>query len=770
MNGCCPNVVATIRLKAGTESTRLGVVPTGVLRTRDKFLLGILLLLFYPPSFAQPPHNPNTVFADSSAIDFRHTLETPAGKRGFVTLAKDNKFRFEDGTRAKFWGVNISSTRLDVPNSIIEKACEAFARAGINMVRLEAIDNRNCLLGKTDNPTSRQFDTRYLDRIDTWIANLRKRGIYYYIDLLDFRTFKPDDGVINANALDRGARPYAVFDRFLIDLQKEFAAALLTHKNPYTGLRMVDDPALALVEICNEHGMFLYPEKLNALVEPYHTDLVTRWNRFLKGRYGTQARLAAAWGQVNGSAALNNTENLDAGTVDLPNMTYTFEKSASDIVDTRRAPKRLYDGVLFLTELQKAWFREMRGFVRSLGLRVPVTAVVSNDVMPDVASVAEECDFTSENWYGDTPDANSQFPGSRFYVNKNPLRSDSPGGFAPFTACLRWNNKPVVIREWAVIAPNRYRSASVPEALAYAALQDFDAMLLFGYQTNQAPNGTNSDVLNDFAFQADPTVWGLYALAGQAYLRGAIAPAKNTLTLAYPPERRFRYPNRQNDLHRAAYSVRVNHSTTKPPKSVIPAGTIADVGTLKKRLAQFGMSVESFQARVWRSDTKQITRYSNEGRLEVNTPTLRMLAGELKTGKLYTLDGLKIVSASPIAGIIAFSLDGKPLEKSRHWVVKMVTQAENTGQVLEAPVSPSTRWRLSNAGTAPVITKGKASEKATRIWLNTAAESIPLLTLFLENGTWELEVKNGQPKLTCDTPNIRAKLNTTEFLTKANSP
>ena len=724
----------------------------------------VLLFLFaISPASAQPAHNPNSIFPDSSTIDFRSTLDAPAGRRGFVTLAKDGRFRFGDGTRAKFWGVNVSSTRLDVPDKIIESVCETFARAGINMVRLEAIDNRNCLLGKPNASTSRQFDTRYLDRVDKWIAALKSRGIYYYLDLLDFRTFKTDDGVINADALDRGARPYAVFDRFLIDLQKEYAAALLTHRNPYTGLRLVDDPALALVEICNEHGMFLYPEKLNALVEPYRTDIVNRWNAFLKNRYGTQDKLALSWGTVAGISALRPTENLAAGTMELPNFVYTFVSPADNVADTRRAPKRLYDGVLFFTKLQKAWFREMRGFLRSLGLQVPVTAVVSNDVIPDTASVAEECDFTSENWYGDTPDANPQFPGSRFYVNKNPLGVDDGSGFAPFTACLRWNNKPVVIREWAVIAPNRFRCASVPEALAYAALQDYDAMLLFGYQTNQAPNGTHADVINDFAFQADPTVWGLYALAGQAYLRGAISRANSTLTLAYPPERRYQYPNRQNDLHRAAYSVRLNQSTATPPNSVIPTGTGTDLATLKNRLAALGMSRESYSARVWRSDTKQIARYVNAGRFEVNAPTCRMLAGEVKPGKLYTLGGLKIESASPIAEIVAITLDGKPLEKSRHWTIKMVTRAENTGQVLEAPVSPGARWRLSKPGKAPVITKGIPSQRATRISLN----NTPLLTLFLENGTWELEINNGTATLTCDTPDIRAKVQGKEIITQA---
>ena len=38
----------------------------------------------------------------------------------------------------------------------------------------------------------------------------------------------------------------AFFDRRLIDLQKEYATALLTRRSSITGLRLVDDPARAL--------------------------------------------------------------------------------------------------------------------------------------------------------------------------------------------------------------------------------------------------------------------------------------------------------------------------------------------------------------------------------------------------------------------------------------------------------------------------------------------------------------------------------------------
>ena len=708
--------------------------------------------------------------------DFSATLATPAGKKGFLTTGKDGRFRWPDGSRARFWGINVSSTRLDISDAQIEAVVSAFARAGFNMVRLEAIDNRNCLLGRTDAPDSRHFDPHYLDRLDRWMDALRRHGLYYYLDLLDFRTFKSGDGVLNADSLDRGARPYAVFDPYLIQLQKDYAEHLLTHRNPYSRLKPIDDPALALVELCNEHGFFLYPQKLEQLVEPYRRDLKTRFSSFLRTRYGSREKLAQRWGQINGFPVLRADEDIDKNSVDLPLLTGTYTPptpGGGGYADVRRAPGRMRDGLEFLVGLERAWFREMRSYLRAIGLRIPVTAVVSSDISPDVASVAQECDFTAENWYGDgaNPDPRPQFGTGRFFGNRNTVRDDSYGGFAPYTAGLRWNNKPVVIREWATPWPNRRRAVSVPECLAYASLQDFDAMLLFGYQTNRAPNGSLPDALNDYAFQSDPSVWGLAGLAGQAFLNGLIRPAEHTVTLAFSTDRLFSWPSRISDLHRLAYVARLNSTTPengtgRDAYTLTPTGTASDLTRLNQLAARLAnVSSGPIKTGVWRSDTGQITRYSRDGVLRVTTPGLRILAGEWTPNQVYALGGLRFSTSTRFGALLAVALDGQPLESSQHIVVKMVSRAENTGEVIEKTSAGAPGpFALRISGAAPVQTFGKSAPLPTRVWLardsNAPKSAVfhdkdaPLFALWLENGVWELEIKDGKMTLACDTPGI----------------
>ena len=741
-----------------------------------------------PPAYTLPP---------SSLLDFNTDADPQRSiaRHGFMAVGGDGHFRYEDGTRARFWGINVSSTRLDIPNEQIEQTVATFARAGLNMVRLEAIDNRNCLLGSVAAPDSLHFDLRYLDRLDFWMDCLRRHGMHYYLDLLDFRTFKAGDGVLNAERLDRGARPYALFDRYLIQLQKDYASRLLLHRNPYSNLMPVDDPALALVEMCNEHGFFIYPEKLETLVEPYRSNLRTLWSQWLTRKYGGGAGLEAAWGSINGIPVLTDGEDPDNNSVDLPLLTGGFTPLPANEADVRHAPARVQDGVQFLSELQRLYFREMRAHLRTIGLRCPVTAVVTNNIAPDVAGVAQECDFTSENWYGEGVGGDPRTPGLRYYSNRNTLRDDSPGGFAPFTAALRWQNKPVVIREWATTWPNTSRAVSVPEALAYASLQDYDAVLLFGYQTNRAPNGALADALNDFAFQSDPTTWGLYALAGQAFLRRAIRPADHTLTLAYPPERLYDWPNVAGDLNRAALSVRLNNIIGEGARSdaLVPANRASDLGLLKQTLDAVGrrgapVSSAAVGSHTWRSDTGQIVRIGNEGRLEINTPTLCVLAGEWTPGRVYSVGRLRFTTSTPMGALFVMSLDGRPLDRSQHLVAKMVSRAENAGQNLEkSPPGAINNWVLRASGKSPVVTLGRIAAHPTRLWFagsggqgtsreqglnreqgtgnreqqkatSAAAPIAPLspdlITLYLANGTWEMELRDGHATLACDTPGI----------------
>ncbi len=646
------------------------------------------------------------------------TREQNALRKGFLSV-QDGQFRWADGSRAKFWGVNIANRNLWIPRDEIDRVVDAWARAGVNMVRFEATDSKGALLDIPGAPGSRRLNPERLLTLHYWISRVRQKQMHYYLDLIDFRTFTAEDGVANAAALPRAARPYACFDEKLIELQKEYASQFLTAVNPYTGLAPVDDPMMALVEVCNESGFFLNASNTDNLIEPYKSQLAQRWNAWLLTRYTDRAGLETAWG-----TALKPEEDPLTGTVALPHLTGALDQ-----------PARQQDGVDFFVEVQRAYFKAMRGHLRRIGVKVPITAVVSADIPPDVYSVAAEMDFVSENHYVDHPAfSGPDWQGKFFYQNKNTLRDPGRFGFAPYTATLRWRDKPVVIREWGWVWPNAYRAASMPEALAYASLQDYDGMLLFSYKTGEV-----GPRLVEFGYQSDPCVWGLFSAAGLAYLRQDVEVGEQVAELIYPvgPE-----------AARVAYSLR---TVTR----LEPSGDTEVVLTPQGPGPEQALG-PLFAAGTYTSSSGQIERRTGQGLLRIQAPRLVTLAGELPD--TAQVGPLEYSGTSPVGAVLAVSLDDEPLESSQRFLIKFVSVAENTGQSLIPVQGGPAPLMLDQNGTAPVLTRGQPAPTPTRIRWN----GKPLLSLFQQNGTFELMIEDGRAVFWTDTPQVRFQLGETE--------
>lgn len=725
-------------------------------------------------AFAEAPPDPEPTpiikaptYADACQVDFSF-LRSPQ-PHGFLRVSPNGTFVWKDGDRARFWGVNIANRNLWVPRAEIDHVVGLLARAGTNLVRFEALDSRGGLLDVEGQPGTRQLNAQRLDTLHYWIMRCKENRICYYLDLLDFRDFKPEDGV--EATLNRGARPYAMFDPHLIALQKEYATALLTTRNPYTGQAPVEDPDFALLEICNEHGFFLNPELNGQMVEPYKSRFRAMWNQWLVGQYGNRERLLAKWKR------LGDDEDPLVGTVALPTLIDPARGRGPRPVDPRLA-----DEVAFLHGVQRGYFKSMVSHLRSIGVQIPVTAVVSNDVAPDLASVAAECDFLSENFYADHPRfEGKEWEGKYRFRNLNQLREGGPGAFAPYTSALRWFKKPVVIREWGTVWPNRYRATSVPQAVAYAALQDFDGMLLFGYKT-----GDYADRLVFFGYQADPTVWGLYSLGAVMFLRGDIAASSAEVTFVYTLATLLSFPNGVTDAHRLAWLVRVNAETAeqappalplqKSPRSLsraLEAGPLvlraaASPGSVVDVLAGLGFSLWSARQRlqrgVFESSTGQITLDTRLGVLRVHTPTACIVSGEIGGDAAVTAGALSVKTTTPVASVVAVSLDGQPLPRSRRFIVKMVTVAENSGQNLVPAQSANglPDFVLATEGKGPVRTLGVPSKTPTQVLL----DGRPLVTVGMENGVWELYVDDGDIRFGCDTPNVAVTVKGKRLITE----
>ncbi|MDI6782795.1 MAG: hypothetical protein QME64_01740, partial [bacterium] len=718
------------------------------------------------------------MFPDSSLIDFSYLLDPPAGKHGPVITGKDGHFYFqnqkpfgsEQGKRVRFWGVTIAASHVDIPKERIKQVVDVIARAGCNMLRLHELDNRGGeqynLVRRNiideafpNNNTSRHFDKEYRDRVDYWIKCAKDKGIYVYLVVRGYRTFRAGDELPNAVQLGRAAKPYAFFNRRLIDLQKEYAEEwLIKHINPYTGLANGKDPAVALIELENEDSLLFDPGKWNNFVEPYRIEFIGLWNDYLTRKYKTTDALKKAWTNEKGECSLQPDESLEKKNIGLPSMPMrSLEeiRNASD-VDAKTSPLRCNDGVRFAVEVQRKYFAELRDFLHSKGCTKPFTAVVNSQVTPDTYSVAQELDFIGENAYLDHPSftPGKEWVGLPSYSNKNYLKESGKWSLAPFIAQYKWADKPLVVREWATCWPNRYRVSSIFDIAAYSSMQDYDGLIYFSYYTWGDP-----DHISPFGLQSDPTQWGLFGYGAKLFIEGDVSTGKRIIEIIYNDEDLYTWGSYMRDLYSLAWTHRVQNNwfMTKQDKKQIPSGrskknveTDEDIiNNIRGKLAP---------SNILKSETSELFRDIEKGSATINTPTFQCVQGELEKYKEYTLDNLKVISASSVASVVITSLDRKPVSASKHYVMKMATIALNRGEKLEPVISGEAAGRnvLLNGGSAPVQTWGKPVEKPTQIYLN----GKPLIDIYLENGTWELEVNalKNEYRFFCDTPNTKVTI------------
>ena len=182
---------------------------------------------------------PTPAYHDQMPVDisFVFQKERPAGKHGFLKVDGDN-FRFEDGTLGKFWGVMFNGGANFPTHEYAKQVARRLAMSGCNIVRLHQLDAEWCvpniyqMYAGPRLETTRVLNEESFERLDYLIHCLKEEGIYLTIDMVTYRKFKTGDGVKFANQLGDAARFYSMYDRTMIDLQKEYMEQIWNHYNP----------------------------------------------------------------------------------------------------------------------------------------------------------------------------------------------------------------------------------------------------------------------------------------------------------------------------------------------------------------------------------------------------------------------------------------------------------------------------------------------------------------------------------------------------------
>ena len=250
----------------------------------------------FAPMFPfQPTHDaPANI---TNVKNWEGTRQGEAGAQGFIAADGDH-FIDEQGNERRFLGTNICFTGCFPEKKDAEKVAAELARYGINLVRLHYVHHK--FPPGREYPEKDSFlEPEQLDRFDYLFAQLKKNGIYTYFQLNIARKFGAQNGFENAERLPWYNNGIDNVDYQMISLQKKYHSDILNHKNPYTGLKYNEEPAISMLELSNEnsivHAWFGARYNFPSLTEPYASRMKAMWNDFLVEKYENTKNLKDAW-------------------------------------------------------------------------------------------------------------------------------------------------------------------------------------------------------------------------------------------------------------------------------------------------------------------------------------------------------------------------------------------------------------------------------------------------------------------------------------------
>ena len=629
---------------------------------------------------------PYPFFPDDMPIDISYLFESekPAGKHGFLGI-DGRDFVFEDGTKVKFWGVNVNGAACFPEHDYAKIFARRLAKMGINLVRFHQLDSEwhtpnifGVVKGK--RPTNGHLDPVCMEKLDYLVHCLEEEGIYLYLDMITYRKFRSDEGVENAHGLKDSAKPVSIFNRRLIELQKEFCDEIWNHYNPYTKKKYCDDPAFVLTEITNECDMFTNFSAA-ALVEPYKTELLG---------------LLDAWFKKNGI-------DRRAADVDLDS------KTDLDFID-------------FRVELQKSFFSEMTDYMRSIGVKIPITGTNWGTPFPGNYLAHLDCDFLDMHPY--------------FYDWRwgefekrcmNTGISQKNGTYITVSATMTHENKPTYASEWDMPWPNERRAESVLYSAALGLYQGWSgwAIHTYSYTTRlddvkilgsevSAPKIGNVPYRQGvFATWNDPAKIGLFYHAALMTRRNEVKEGKNFYKLtvtdrtAWDMDKLTRGPER--------YKLAIDMEGT------------SDLPELPE------ISPESTEAI---SDTDEMYKDYKKELGYIDTDMTKCVYGSLLKNGTVALNGMKVTCNNDYAVIAMSSLTDKPLCETDNILLTTIGRAENTNAKFVGEL-------MTDIGEAPVIIE---SIEAT-VELETSQSDMSVWAISAEGyyiGTVPTEYKDGK--------------------------
>jgi hypothetical protein len=650
---------------------------------------------------------------EPSAIGMEDWADRPAGGRGRITRAGDRLVY--GGKPLKLWGLNLCYGDCAPEKALADRRAAFYAKYGINAVRLHKFADGPGWAGIQSPDSAVEFDAAALDRMDYQVAQFKKAGIFVLLSA-HFGTLKlgPADkkyvpfveelGRFGGGDRNRIETPHSAipYSPELQDVQIRQIVNLLKHKNPYTGLTYAEDPAVSFVEAANEQSILFYtslnPLKQSVTIRRQAGEQFSDW---LKAKYGTQEKLAAAWGgrafdSFEGEGFAKVGESLEKRNILPVGNPWFWDPDQIHGSQAWRA-RRLLDTMQFLYEIQSRFYERYTVAVRAAGYQGEVLG--SN--WQAGRAYSHYLNLHS-NWRAGTIDRHNYFGGStspdKPFDNASMLRAAGTATLS--TGFQQAADRPFMLSEWIHVFPNEWGVEGPALLGAYGfGLQGWDASFLF---QNRDDGRFSARIGRDTWDATAPQVLGIFPAVARQVRRGDVKESTLLAPLNVHVPSLAEGKIGFKDETAQAYDLKGFATDKVPARTLAVARTAVRFTGAEQPTPAF--SVSPFEKNGFLISSTGQLRWK-EGRREklggyftVDTPGTKGVVG-FASGQECRLGDVSLTPQSRFGAVYVSAKEpGATLDTSRSLIVVALARARNTGMTF----SPE-EDRLLTRGEGPVL-------------------------------------------------------------------
>jgi hypothetical protein len=628
---------------------------------------------------------PKDYFFYNAMLDLRDLNETAAGQSGFVRISREGDFVRGDGTPIRFWACGTDEFTADPLD--LSRHARFLAKLGVNMIRLHAQIGSDA-----DAPELKEVNQKEIDGIRRAVAAFKRVGIYVTIS-----PYWANDRPARRwgiKGYEREADLYGLlfFNSILQEGYKAWVRKLYDEVNPYTGIPLARDPAVAIIQIQNEDGMFFWT--MDAIKPPQKILLGEKFAAWLMKKYGSLDHASDAWDDVKEPG--DQFQTGDVAILSIWELTQPQHGGKA---------RRVADQVQFFADTQRNFYADMVRFYRDeLGCRQLINC--SNWITADPVRLNDVERYT--NTVADVLAVNKYFTGTHvganvgWQIDSGDCFTNHPGVLNPWdlpTNLKQVVGHPMIVTETSWVSPMDYQNEGPFLVAAYQSLtgvagcywftataERYEDDLRFGF-----PDANGQYPLHKWTCST-PALMGNFPAAALMYRRGYLKRGEPVIIenrpladlwkrrtplisegLTFDPNRMSGQPGRQTDSPQDANPL----AFLVGPVRVNYGGDPA-----KNKIADLSHNID-IQKKIITSNTGQIRLDYNIGLCTIDAPAAQGATGFLKNAGPIHLGTIDIASTNEQASVLVVSMDGKALNESRSILVQVGTPSRLTHWVQE---------------------------------------------------------------------------------------